>query len=295
MTMSMAAKAAWPLLWTECDDHGIFEWKPIVLKARIFPADNLDFAAILAEYVELGCVVRVECEGKPYGLIRNFGKFQKPKNASYKHPWREEYGRFTGLSSRDYGSPTPALPHEGVKTTEKPSLMEEGVGVGIGVGKEKAADAALAPARGKSTLEAECRQLVGEEPVLLALDFYEIEKLVESGDVTAADVKAGIRAALAAPNFRIRHWRQLAGWARGAAKERLAGKPKAGVPIVVAMRPEEREAALAQSGKRWVEYDTDEWARVADIWKAEKGRYPPHPQGGWYFPESYFNTRTDSA
>lgn len=161
--------------------------------------------------------------------------------------------------------------------------------------EEEAAASSSAPARGKSTLEAECRQLVGEEPVLLALDFYEIERLVESGDVTAADVKAGIRAALAAPNFRIRHWRQLAGWARGAAKERLAGKPKAGVPIVVAMRPEEREAALAQTGRRWVEYDTAEWVRVADLWKRDKGQYPPHPQGGWYFPESYFTADEAAA
>ena len=50
MSMSITAKAAWPLLWTECDDNGIFEWKPIVLKARIFPADAVDFAAILAEW-----------------------------------------------------------------------------------------------------------------------------------------------------------------------------------------------------------------------------------------------------
>jgi uncharacterized protein YdaU (DUF1376 family) len=154
--------------------------------------------------------------------------------------------------------------------------------------KEEADASSSAPARGKSTLEAECRQLVGEEPVLLALDFHVIEQLVEAGDVTKADVLAGIRAALAKPNFRIRVWSQLAGWARGAAKERLAAKPKAGVPIVVAMRPEERDAALAQTGKRWVAYDTAEWVRVADLWKAERGTYPPHPAGGWYFEERFF-------
>jgi hypothetical protein len=59
-------------------------------------------------------------------------------------------------------------------------------------------------------------------------------------------------------------------------------------PIVVSMTPEDRAAALAKTGTRWVEYDTPEWSRVADLWKADKGKYPPHPQGGWYFPESYF-------
>jgi hypothetical protein len=59
-------------------------------------------------------------------------------------------------------------------------------------------------------------------------------------------------------------------------------------PIVVSMTPEDRASALAKTGTRWVEYDTAEWSRVADLWKADKGKYPPHPQGGWYFPESYF-------
>jgi hypothetical protein len=61
---------------------------------------------------------------------------------------------------------------------------------------------------------------------LLALDFYKIQTLVESGAVTEADVKAGISAAMAKPDFRIRHWSQLEGWARGAAKERMEGKSK---------------------------------------------------------------------
>jgi hypothetical protein len=125
MTMSMAAKAAWPMLWTECDDHGLFEWKPIVLKARIFPADAVDFAAILAEYVELGCIMRVEIDGKPFGLVKNFGNFQRPKNPSYRYPWREEFGKFAGFNEGQSGSPTPALPQQGVSPTEKLSQMKE--------------------------------------------------------------------------------------------------------------------------------------------------------------------------
>jgi uncharacterized protein YdaU (DUF1376 family) len=155
--------------------------------------------------------------------------------------------------------------------------------------KESANAASLAAPPAKPSFEMECRDLVGEEPVLLSLDFHKLRALVEDGTVTEDDVKAGIKAAMAKPDFRIRHWSQLEGWARGAAKERLAGKAKNGPPqIVVSMTPEARAAAVAKVGKRWVAYDTAEWVRVADLWKAERGTYPPHPSGGWYFPESYF-------
>lgn len=85
MSMSMTSKAAWTPLWMQCDDHGIFEWKPIVLKALIFPADNVDFAVVLQELENLNCVRRIEIDGKSYGLIRNFAKYQRPKNPSYRH------------------------------------------------------------------------------------------------------------------------------------------------------------------------------------------------------------------
>jgi len=64
--------------------------------------------------------------------------------------------------------------------------------------------------------------------------------------------------------------------------------------VSISGAPADRAAVLANVGKRWVEYDTPEWTRVADLWKAERGTYPPHPQGGWYFPESYF-ARAEAA
>lgn len=99
MTMTMAAKAAWPLLWMECDDKGCFEWKPIVLKARIFPADNVDFSAILAEYETLGCVRRYEVDGRAYGAVKNFRRFQKPKTPNDIHPAPADILAFVGRVS----------------------------------------------------------------------------------------------------------------------------------------------------------------------------------------------------
>lgn len=124
MSMSMPAKAAWPMLWTECDDHGVFEWKPIVLKARIFPADNIDFAGLLAEFVELGCVMKAEVGGKPYGFIRNFCKYQRPKSPTYRHPFPECARSFVG----DSGTATEELPQTFPMPTEIAPLMKgEGV------------------------------------------------------------------------------------------------------------------------------------------------------------------------
>lgn len=125
MSMSMAAKAAWPLLWTECDDSGVFEWKPIVLKARIFPADNLDFAEILAEFLRLDCVRTEEVGGKPYGYIRNFGRYQRPKNPSFRFDVSPAMAKYTSSKERSFGNPPPSIPHPSPSPTEKPPQRKE--------------------------------------------------------------------------------------------------------------------------------------------------------------------------
>jgi hypothetical protein len=104
MSMSMTAKAAWPLLWTECDDHGAFEWKPIVLKARIFPADNVDFEDVLSELERLDCIKMVEVGGKQIGFVRNFVRYQRPKKPSYKHDIPPQVRNYIGLNNDDTGT-----------------------------------------------------------------------------------------------------------------------------------------------------------------------------------------------
>lgn len=110
MSMSMTAKAAWTPLWMQCDDHGIFEWKPIVLKALIFPADNVDFTLLLNELEQLGCVRRLEIEGKTYGLVRNFARYQRPKNPSYRHFKADNLPTDVASYIGVRGAATPALP-----------------------------------------------------------------------------------------------------------------------------------------------------------------------------------------
>lgn len=125
MSMSMTAKAAWTPLWMQCDDHGIFEWKPIVLKALIFPADNVDFSIVLSELEKLGCVRRIEIDGKPHGVVRNFAKFQRPKNPSYRYFKPDELpsdiGNFIGMK----GVTPPVLPQSSPSPTEISAQMKE--------------------------------------------------------------------------------------------------------------------------------------------------------------------------
>lgn len=125
MQMSMPAKAAWVPLWTECDDSGIFEWKPVVLKARIFPADNVDMAAILEEYRTLGQVDRFSHDGRSYGVVRNFCRYQRPKNPSYRFVLPIEFREFVGIKAPNSDSPPPALPQDDPIPTEIPTQMKE--------------------------------------------------------------------------------------------------------------------------------------------------------------------------
>lgn len=122
MAMSMTAKAAWPPIWTQCDDRGVFAWRPKTLKAAIFPDDAVDFEMVLEEWLQLGVVLCVEIDGNACGLVRDFCKVQTPKFPSYRHALTEEMARFVGwdreklrgkkirIPEDEAAQTTPALP-----------------------------------------------------------------------------------------------------------------------------------------------------------------------------------------
>lgn len=70
----------------EADDNGIFEWNLFRLKVRILPADNCEITELLTELLASNQIIQYEIEGKAYGLIRNFQRFQRPKVPSFKYP-----------------------------------------------------------------------------------------------------------------------------------------------------------------------------------------------------------------
>jgi hypothetical protein len=127
MSMSMVAKAAWTPLWMQCDDHGIFEWKPVVLKALIFPADNVNFVDVLSELEGLACIKKIDIGGRPHGVVRNFAKYQRPKNPSYRYFKPEELPADIGSFIAVKGHAAPVLPQPSTSTTENlPQMKEEG-------------------------------------------------------------------------------------------------------------------------------------------------------------------------
>jgi uncharacterized protein YdaU (DUF1376 family) len=128
-------------------------------------------------------------------------------------------------------------PHSDSKAHAEPPQSKPSANQDQDKEEESANAASSGAAAAKPDFESECRNLVGEEPVLLALDFHKLRSLVDSGAVTEADVKAGIQAAMAKPDFRIKHWSQLEGWARGAAKARMETRAKAIGPHVLAPKP----------------------------------------------------------
>lgn len=111
-------------IWTEAFDDGVFEWKPLTLKARIFPVDTVDLPALLAELVAGSFVRREEFEGRQIGLIRNFRQYQRPKKPNSSGMLKPEWGTFVGIPDDD-GEP---VPHQSGTGGEKPPQMEDGGG-----------------------------------------------------------------------------------------------------------------------------------------------------------------------
>lgn len=77
--LSDAAQIFFIALWTECDDQGAFEWKPLQLRLKLRGARDGGVEGLLAELVAAGSIRQYEHNGKKFGLVRNFGKFQRPK------------------------------------------------------------------------------------------------------------------------------------------------------------------------------------------------------------------------
>lgn len=123
--LSMAARVLLLGIWTESDDQGVFEWKPISLKMRLFPVDNVNVASLLEELSGANVIRNFSFEGKPLGAVRNFCKYQRPKTPKYR--LINSAGLRTYLSSK---YPIPETPMvqltEFPQNGEMPPQMEDG-------------------------------------------------------------------------------------------------------------------------------------------------------------------------
>lgn len=137
--LSFAARELLKGLWVEADDNGVFEWKPLSIKMRIFPADTVDMPALLAE-LETAWINRFEADGKSYGACKNFCKYQRPKKPKAVHPLPEEQKAYVrhGYKARaaeldddetaEIDTGTVPVPYQYPTGTEKSGQMEDGGG-----------------------------------------------------------------------------------------------------------------------------------------------------------------------
>lgn len=109
-------------LWTDADDQGLFEWKPLQLKMRLLPGDGADVTALLAELADVDLVKAYDVDGKRYGAIKDFRKFQRPQKPNAIHPLPEIIREYVGLAA---SNPTPVADQSRTGTGKSPQ-MEDG-------------------------------------------------------------------------------------------------------------------------------------------------------------------------
>jgi hypothetical protein len=97
VSLSESSQLLWIGLWCEADDQGVFEWKPLSLRMRLRPVSGKPIDEQLDELCETRCLARFEVEGRPYGVIRNFVKHQRPKSPKVVHPLPDELRAYAGF------------------------------------------------------------------------------------------------------------------------------------------------------------------------------------------------------
>lgn len=122
MSLSIEARIFLIGLWCEADDQGIFQVKPPTLKARIFPANDIDVVALINELEAHKFVKPFEENGCRYGAIRNFRKWQRPKKPNAIHPLPSDLRSYVRIDS-DRGK---AVTNHFPTRPENPAQREDG-------------------------------------------------------------------------------------------------------------------------------------------------------------------------
>jgi hypothetical protein len=216
MALSHVAARILPSLWCECDDQGVFEWKPLTLKARLLPVHNDDMAAILTELELHKFVKMIEVDGRNYGLVRNFRKFQRPKKPNATHVLPREFRNYVGLddvssepNQASTNGSSPPVPHRFPTRGEKLPQMEDGGGRSNSDSKESGAkapdddpvkalfDAGVHVMTAAAVPEKQARSLVGKWRKELHDDGKLMAILTEAAEYHAVEPVAWITAAVA--------------------------------------------------------------------------------------------------
>lgn len=104
VAMSPLARLLAIALRNEADDQGVFEWKPTTIKMRLLPNDNVNVEELLDECCYFDATKKFEVDGKFYGAIRNFLKYQKPKYPSISGILPEHLRNYVGSTGAHSGN-----------------------------------------------------------------------------------------------------------------------------------------------------------------------------------------------
>lgn len=129
VSCSPLARVLYIGLWTDADDQGLFEWKPLQIKMRLLPGDGGDVSSMLAELEGAGLVARFETMSSTFGAIKDFRKYQRPKKPNAVHPlpleWRTYVG-LGGLTEEPANDKGPVVPNRFPTGGEISPQMEDG-------------------------------------------------------------------------------------------------------------------------------------------------------------------------
>lgn len=104
-------RLAYEGLWAVADREGRFAWKPREIKLDVLPFDDVDFSLVLNGLQSAGFIQYYQLEGKDYGYIPNFTRYQPI------HP-------------REAASTIPAPPAMPTQGTPKPEQSSPKAGLG---------------------------------------------------------------------------------------------------------------------------------------------------------------------
>ena len=143
--MSIAARLMLPGIWTCCDKHGRFEWKPKTLKLKILPFDVLDFEVLMLEAVAGGFITRYEVGGQKYGLCMNWAKHQGIGTREKDSKWEGYPAPPPKTDPEPPSGNTPAPLNEPAQTLHSADTVQaqdthSAMPVGLGVGEGKGVD-----------------------------------------------------------------------------------------------------------------------------------------------------------
>lgn len=92
--MSAAARLTWIGLWSVCDRHGCFEWRPRKWTRLFASGIECKGEAVFQELLQAGFVERYEAEGGEYGFVVKWARHQDPhpqEKAVYPTPDSPNY------------------------------------------------------------------------------------------------------------------------------------------------------------------------------------------------------------